>query len=80
MGSHRVGHDWSNLAAAAADEGNSFLFLVCWEIFKTCSDEFFPFNSVFIVNNNWTLNSESALYSQWDNLIKIFLSALTFLL
>ena len=33
MGSHRVGHDWSDLAAAAAaDQGWSGLFIVLWRL------------------------------------------------
>ena len=45
-GLHRVGHDWSNLAAAAAaDRGSSFLLLVCgalvsWKCIDFCQVHF----------------------------------------
>ena len=34
MGSHRVGHNWSGLAAAAA-ANSSILYLICQQIWKT---------------------------------------------
>ena len=44
VGSHRVGHDWSDLAAAAACCFDYCSFVVYSEVWKSCTSRFFPFS------------------------------------
>ena len=59
MGSHRVGHDWSDLAAAADISSNLALFYV-WEDARVCTD----WNHSFAVHLS-CLGPASCAFSSW---------------
>ena len=59
MGSHRVGHDWSDLAAAADISSNLALFYV-WEDARVCTD----WNHSFAMHLS-CLGPASCAFSSW---------------
>ena len=62
MGSHRVGHNWSDLAAAAAYQ-QAVLLLLLWFI-RTLIDCTLHFLYSFICENHWQYN-ELSKYHKW---------------
>ena len=64
MGSHRVGHDWSDLAAAAVMNGTEHLSMSCWPfvylLWGNIHSNYFPF--FFLGLLDFLLSCESPLY------------------
>ena len=69
LGSHRVGHDWSDLAAAAANSILFFKAVSCISLFKiSMCCELSCFSHVWHFATPWTIAHQALL--PWDSLGK----------